>query len=182
MTDVQSDQQGPHIFQAAQGERYLEPRGVSGLYGRALDSGPCHGDVGRKHGFAKIGADRLGPTSTPIPSKSTLFVPVCATGSARRRPIAPDRSVPLHPHVLEILLEWKKESVYKAGGDFPFPSIRRNGKQPLSPDSLLKRDANTKVVELLLPELAANAQHLHPSGKKRSGCGSGSISWGCWWT
>jgi len=49
------------------------------------------------------------------------------------------RPVPLHPQVLEILLEWKKESVYKADGDFLFPSIRRNGKQPLSPDSLLRR-------------------------------------------
>jgi integrase len=49
------------------------------------------------------------------------------------------RPVPLHPHVLKILLEWKKESVYRDEGDFLFPSIRRNGKQPLSPDSLLKR-------------------------------------------
>jgi integrase len=49
------------------------------------------------------------------------------------------RPVPLHPHVLEMLLEWKEESLYKEDGDFLFPSIRRNGKQPLSPDSLLKR-------------------------------------------
>jgi len=31
-------------------------------------------------------------------------------------------------HVLQILLEWKKASVYKDDRDFLFPSIRRNGK------------------------------------------------------
>jgi integrase len=49
------------------------------------------------------------------------------------------RPVPLHPSVLQVLLEWKKESLYTAESDFLFPSIRRNGTQPLSPDSLLKR-------------------------------------------
>jgi integrase len=49
------------------------------------------------------------------------------------------RPVPLHPLVLQVLLDWKKESLYTAENDFLFPSIRRNGSQPLSPDSLLKR-------------------------------------------
>jgi hypothetical protein len=38
-----------------------------------------------------------------------------------------------------------------------------------------KRDANTKVAELLLPGRELKAQHLRPSKKKRSGCGSGSF-------
>jgi integrase len=134
------------------------------------------------------------------------------------------RPVPLHPLILEALLEWKRQSLYQGDGDFLFPSIRLNGKKPLSPDSLLKksirpalerakvkgkiigwhnfrhtlgtllrglgtdikvaqdllrhansritldlythavsqqkRDANAKVVELLLPGLAEKAQHL----------------------
>lgn len=49
------------------------------------------------------------------------------------------RPLPLHPLVLQVLLDWKKESLYTAESDFLFPSIRRNGTQPLSPDSLLKR-------------------------------------------
>ncbi len=49
------------------------------------------------------------------------------------------RPVPLHPLVLAALLEWKEESLYKVDADFLFPSIRLNGKKPLSPDSLLKR-------------------------------------------
>jgi len=49
------------------------------------------------------------------------------------------RPLPIHPSVLQVLLEWKKKSLYTADGDFLFPSIRRNGTQPLSPDSLLKR-------------------------------------------
>jgi integrase len=133
------------------------------------------------------------------------------------------RPVPLHPLILESLLDWKRQSLYKGDGDFLFPSIRLNGTKPLSPDSLLKksirpainragiegkiigwhnfrhtlgtilrsigadikvaqdllrhansrttldiythavsqqkRDANTKVVELLLPGRALKAQH-----------------------
>ena len=49
------------------------------------------------------------------------------------------RPVPLHPLVLTSLLEWKEQSLYKTDADFLFPSIRRKGTQPLSPDSLLKR-------------------------------------------
>jgi integrase len=131
------------------------------------------------------------------------------------------RPVPLHPLILESLLDWKRQSLYKGDGDFLFPSIRLNGTKPLSPDSLLKksirpalkragiegkiigwhnfrhtlgailrrgyqvaqdllrhansrttldiythavsqqkRDANTKVVELLLPGGALKAQHF----------------------
>jgi integrase len=134
------------------------------------------------------------------------------------------RPVPLHPLVLETLLDWKRESLYHGVNDFLFPSIRLNGTKPLSPDSLLKksirpallraeitgkiigwhnfrhtvgtllgsigtdikttqsllrhatsritmdlythaisqqkRDANNRLVELLLPERVANAQHL----------------------
>ena len=49
------------------------------------------------------------------------------------------RPVPLHPLVLEALLKWREESLYKEPGDFLFASARLNGKKPLSPDSLLKR-------------------------------------------
>jgi integrase len=49
------------------------------------------------------------------------------------------RPLPLHPAVLQALLNWKSQSLYVADNDFLFPSIRKNGGQPLSPDSLLKR-------------------------------------------
>jgi len=49
------------------------------------------------------------------------------------------RPVPLHPLVLDALLKWREESLYKESGDFLFASDRLNGKKPLSPDSLLKR-------------------------------------------
>ena len=49
------------------------------------------------------------------------------------------RPVPLHPLVLDALLKWREESLYKEPGDFLFASARLNGNKPLSPDSLLKR-------------------------------------------
>jgi site-specific recombinase XerD len=49
------------------------------------------------------------------------------------------RPVPLHPFVLDALLMWREESLYKEHADFLFASVRLNGTKPLSPDSLLKR-------------------------------------------
>jgi integrase len=49
------------------------------------------------------------------------------------------RPVPLHPFVLEALLIWREQSIYKESADFLFPSIRLKGTRPLSPDSLLKK-------------------------------------------
>jgi integrase len=49
------------------------------------------------------------------------------------------KPVPLHPVVVEELKLWKAESIYQANSDFLFPSIRKNGSQPLQPDMILKR-------------------------------------------
>lgn len=49
------------------------------------------------------------------------------------------KPVPLHPSVVKVLDFWRRESPYREESDFLFPSIRRNGKQPLSPDTLLKK-------------------------------------------
>ena len=45
----------------------------------------------------------------------------------------------LHLLIVELLLDWKRGSLYQGDGDFLFPSIRLNGTKPLSPDSLLKK-------------------------------------------
>ena len=49
------------------------------------------------------------------------------------------RFVPLHPLILEALLEWRKVSLYSADSDFLFASVRLHGKKPLSPDSISKK-------------------------------------------
>jgi hypothetical protein len=41
--------------------------------------------------------------------------------------------------VVKCLKVWREDSPYRGDEDFIFPSIRRNGKQPLSPDTLLKK-------------------------------------------
>jgi site-specific recombinase XerD len=56
------------------------------------------------------------------------------------------RPVPLHPLVLDALLRWRRESLYRAEKDFLFPSIRLKGTKPLSPDSLLKRSIRPALV------------------------------------
>jgi len=49
------------------------------------------------------------------------------------------KPVPLHRSVLAILSEWRSESAYGDAVDFLFPSIRRNGSQPLFPDMVLNK-------------------------------------------
>jgi integrase len=52
---------------------------------------------------------------------------------------ASGRPVPLQESVKDALLKWRSESVFPSDGDFLFPSLRLNGKLPLSPDTVLKK-------------------------------------------
>ena len=56
------------------------------------------------------------------------------------------KPVPLHPSVVKCLKVWREDSPYRSDDDFIFPSIRRKGKQPLSPDTLLKKIIRPAVV------------------------------------
>jgi len=49
------------------------------------------------------------------------------------------KPVPLPPMVIEELKSWRKTSLYRSKRDFLFPSIRKNGEKPLSPDMTLRR-------------------------------------------
>ena len=49
------------------------------------------------------------------------------------------KPVPLHPSVVKCLEAWRKDSCHAGDEDFIFASVRRNGRQPLSPDTLLKK-------------------------------------------
>jgi integrase len=49
------------------------------------------------------------------------------------------KPVPLHPAVVKCLEAWRQETPYAGDKDFIFASVRRNGKQPLSPDTLFKK-------------------------------------------
>lgn len=57
------------------------------------------------------------------------------------------RPVPLHKTVLASLEEWRSESLYRADGDYLFPSIRLNGTQPLFPEMVMN-----KIIRPLLPQ------------------------------
>lgn len=50
------------------------------------------------------------------------------------------KPVPLHPFVAEELKQWRAtRTMYRSEDDYLFPSIRKNGSQPLTPDMILKR-------------------------------------------
>jgi integrase len=49
------------------------------------------------------------------------------------------KPVRLHPSVVRCLEVWRETSQYKKEDDFLSPSVRLGGKQPLSPDILLKK-------------------------------------------
>jgi integrase len=58
------------------------------------------------------------------------------------------RPVPLHPLVLNALLEWRQQSSYAADLDFLFPSVRFRGTKPLSPDSILKKSVRPALARI----------------------------------
>lgn len=47
--------------------------------------------------------------------------------------------MPLPKVVLKELKAWRKKSLYRSDDDYLFPSILKNGTQPLQPDMILKR-------------------------------------------
>ena len=49
------------------------------------------------------------------------------------------KPVPLHPLVIEELKQWKRTSLYRTDEDYLFPSVQKNGSQPMQPDMILKR-------------------------------------------
>jgi len=58
------------------------------------------------------------------------------------------RPVPLHPLVLNALLEWRAKSPYSTGLDFLFPSVRFKGNKPLSPDSILEKSVRPALARI----------------------------------
>lgn len=58
------------------------------------------------------------------------------------------RPVPLHPVVLSALLEWRKQSTHVTDLDFLFPSVRRKGERPMSPDSILEKSIRPALARI----------------------------------
>jgi integrase len=58
------------------------------------------------------------------------------------------RPVPLHPLVLNALLEWRQHPSYSADLDFLFPSVRLKGNKPLSPDSILEKSIRPALTRI----------------------------------
>ena len=59
---------------------------------------------------------------------------------------ASHKPVPVHLSVLNVLMEWRSQSMYRDEGDFIFPSVRLNGKKPASPDMVLKNTIRPALV------------------------------------
>jgi len=52
---------------------------------------------------------------------------------------ASKKPVPLHVLVIEELKKWRLVTLYRSEEDFLFPSIAKNGTQPITPDMILRR-------------------------------------------
>jgi hypothetical protein len=61
----------------------------------------------------------------------------CLRGNTKTE--ASRKPVPLHKSVCDVLAEWRSALLYNSYADFLFPSLRKNGTQPLMPDMALKK-------------------------------------------
>ena len=87
---------------------------------------------------------RVPPTTSATgvspPERVNDFETVCVRSHfGDTKTEASRKPVPLHPAVASTLGDWRKESDFAADHDFVFPSIRLNGRKPLSPDMVLKK-------------------------------------------
>lgn len=62
------------------------------------------------------------------------------------------KPVPLHTAVIECLYEWRETSPYNGDDDFLFPSVRKEGKQPVTPDMVLKKIIRPALVRAKITE------------------------------
>ncbi|HEY1679990.1 MAG TPA: tyrosine-type recombinase/integrase [Candidatus Sulfotelmatobacter sp.] len=65
------------------------------------------------------------------------------------------KPVPLPPVVVEELKIWRAASLYRSEKDYLFPSIQKNGKQPLQPDMILRRHVGPALIRLALTSRSA---------------------------
>lgn len=65
----------------------------------------------------------------------------CKTKASRK-------PVPLHPFILDQLQDWRRSSPWNGDEDFVFPSVRLNGKKPISPDMVLRSHIRPALKEL----------------------------------
>jgi hypothetical protein len=73
---------------------------------------------------------------------------VCGNRIGKTKTEASCRPVPLHPIVLNALLEWRQQSSYATDLDFLFPSVRFQGAKPLSPDSILEKSVRPALARI----------------------------------
>ena len=59
---------------------------------------------------------------------------------------ASGKPVPLPTLVIDELKLWKLKSLYRSEADYLFPSIAKNGEQPIQPDMILKRHIRPALV------------------------------------
>lgn len=61
---------------------------------------------------------------------------------------ASHKPVPLPPIVIKVLKAWRESSLYRSDDDYIFPSIAKNGSQPIQPDMILKRHIRPALKKL----------------------------------
>lgn len=61
---------------------------------------------------------------------------------------ASQKPVPLHSAVIEELKRWRKQTLYSSDQDFVFPSVEKNGQQPISPETILRRQIRPALKKL----------------------------------
>jgi integrase len=59
--------------------------------------------------------------------------------------------VPLRTSVIECLYIWRKKSPYQREDDFLFPSVRNEGKSPVTPDMILQKIIRPALVRAKIP-------------------------------
>ena len=84
---------------------------------------------------------------------------------------ASKKPVPLPPIVVEELRLWRLASPYRSDKDYLFPSIQKNGTQPLQPDMILKRHLRPALEKLGIDKVIGWHSFRHGMSNLLRECG-----------
>ena len=109
-------------------------------YAWSFSARACHGHAGRQHRSAPRRVDRSSLARHRLRLKqANVTHSVWHNVEGDTKTEASRKPVPLHPLVIVELNQWKLATLYHSDDDFLFPSIAKNGSQPMQPDMILKR-------------------------------------------
>jgi hypothetical protein len=119
----------------------LRVHGAENVVDRAVFASGADRQEATEERVATLGLKQVvqSPQLFLVVSDLNVLRPVWRNVEGATKTEASRMPVPLHPFVIEELKQWKLATLNHSDDNYLFPSIAKNGSQPIQPDMILKR-------------------------------------------